>query len=185
MTVRYEFHPGESRFTVQAFATGLLSFAGHSPTFAVRDFRGSLSFEPGSMRDVALELTARAEGLELVGNFSASDRNEIETRMRRDVFETSAYPEIKYEAAGVAVTPITAGRYRVRFDGHLSLHGVTRPHQINAELQVLDEGIRLLGSCTLRLSDYRISPVSALGGTMRLKDEMTLNFDLIGLREGS
>ena len=30
--------PGQSRFTVQAFAAGLLSFLGHSPTFAVRDF---------------------------------------------------------------------------------------------------------------------------------------------------
>ena len=36
---RYRIDPGRSRFTVQAFATGLLSAFAHSPTFAVRDFR--------------------------------------------------------------------------------------------------------------------------------------------------
>jgi hypothetical protein len=37
MAVHYRLNPGESRFTVQAFASGLLSFLGHSPTFAIRD----------------------------------------------------------------------------------------------------------------------------------------------------
>ena len=53
------------------------------------------------------------------------------------------------------------------------------------ELQVFDDGLRLRGECPLRLSDYRIRPVTALGGTIRLKDELKLSFDLVGLPEGS
>ena len=41
MTTRYRFDPSLSRFTVRAFASGLLSFVGHSPTFAVRQFAGA------------------------------------------------------------------------------------------------------------------------------------------------
>jgi hypothetical protein len=37
-TVRYVFDPSVSRFTVQAFATGLLCAFGHNPTIAIRDF---------------------------------------------------------------------------------------------------------------------------------------------------
>ena len=181
----FSFDPSQSRFTVQAFATGLLSFVGHSPTFSVRDFRGRLSFESGSMNPMALFLKIRADCLELVGAFSASDRTEIETRMSRDVLQTSAYPEITFEAPAAAASPIGPGRYRARLDGNLSLHGVTRPHPITAELQVLDDALRLLGECPLRLSDYKISPVSALGGTIRLKDELKISFDLIGIREDS
>ncbi|HZY84092.1 MAG TPA: hypothetical protein VFE78_04635 [Gemmataceae bacterium] len=37
---RYRLGPELRQFTVQAFASGMLSFLGHSPTFAVRDFTG-------------------------------------------------------------------------------------------------------------------------------------------------
>ncbi len=35
-----------SRFTVQAFATGLLSSFGHNPTIGIRDFDGAIEYEP-------------------------------------------------------------------------------------------------------------------------------------------
>jgi polyisoprenoid-binding protein YceI len=183
MTAHYKFDPTQSRFRVQAFATGLLSFAGHSPTFAVHDFRGHLDLD--SSKVVAIELTARAEGLELLGNFGATDRREIEIRMRRDVLQTSAYPEVMFEAADAPAAPIAPGRYRIQLDGRLSLHGVTNRHRMIAELQVLDDAIRLLGDCPLHISEYRISPVTALGGTIKLKDELAVHFDIIGLREAS
>src|SRR4051794_30019819 len=151
MSARYRFDPGQSRFTVQAFATGLLSFAGHSPTFAARDFRGEVRFDGGERENLSLELTVPAEGLRLVGNFSDSDRREIETRMWRDVLQVSAYPEISYQAADVPVASIGPGRSRLRIGGWLSLHGVTRVHPVEAELQVMDDALRLLGECPLRL----------------------------------
>lgn len=185
MTTRYRLDPDQSRFTMQAFATGLLSFAGHSPTFAVRHFQGVVRFEDVEEEDMAIELTVPVAGLELVGNFSASDRNEIVNRMRRDVLEMAAHPEVSYQADDIAVAPIAPGRSRLRIVGPLALHGVTRTHPVDAEMQALDDAVRLLGKCSLRLSDYRISPVTALGGTIRLKDELAMTFDLIGLREGS
>ena len=45
MMTRYRLDPGQSRFTVQAFATGMLSFLAHSPTFAVRAFRGDVEID--------------------------------------------------------------------------------------------------------------------------------------------
>src|SRR4051812_36875210 len=122
MSARYRFDPGQSRFTVQAFATGLLSFAGHSPTFAARDFRGAVCFEGDERKNLSLELVVNAEGLRLVGNFSAPDRREIEARMWRDVLQVSAYPEVSYQAADVPVASMAPGRSRLRIDGRLSLH---------------------------------------------------------------
>jgi polyisoprenoid-binding protein YceI len=185
MTVRYRLDPGQSRFTVQAFAAGMLSFLGHSPTFAVRDFSGVVSFERGRAEEMRLELTVRADGLALVDQVRDADRREIEGTMRRDVLETAAYPEIRYEAAQVSADAVARGHYRAHIGGRLSLHGVTRPQPVDAELLVFDDGIRLRGESSLRLSDYRIRPVTALGGTIRLKDELRLSFDLAGLPEGA
>ena len=42
---RYRLGPELSQFTVQAFASGMLSFLGHSPTFAVRDCTGMVALK--------------------------------------------------------------------------------------------------------------------------------------------
>jgi polyisoprenoid-binding protein YceI len=185
MPVRYRFDPRQGRFTVRAFATGLLSAFGHSPTFAVRDFAGEVRFGGGEIENLALELSVRPDSLELEDRVSAADRKEIEDRMRRDVLETSAYKEITFRSTDVAFDPIARGRYRLRIGGLLSLHGVTRPHQVDAELLIIDDGLRLRGGGSLRLSDFRIKPVTALGGTIKLKDEVKLAFDILALAEES
>jgi polyisoprenoid-binding protein YceI len=184
MAARYRFDPSLSRFTVQAFASGLLSFLGHSPTFAVRDFAGFLRFDGSPVQGLKLEVNVKAAALELVENVKPTDRREIEDTMRRDVLETEAYTEITYQATDASANAIAQGRYRLRIGGRLSLHGVTRPHAVDAELLVFDDGVRLRGESWLRLSDYRIRPVTALGGTIKLKDELRVSFDIAGLPEG-
>ena len=178
MAARYRIDPRRSRFTVQAFATGALGFLGHSPTFAVRDYAGALRFEGGQIAGLALELTVRADSLDLQDRVGASDRREIEDRMRRDVLETDRDPEITYRAANPAVEELARGRYRLRIDGDLSLHGDTRRQPVDAELIVFGDGVQLVGGASLRMPDYGIRPVTALGGTIRLKDEVRVAFDL-------
>jgi polyisoprenoid-binding protein YceI len=184
MTERYRFDPGLSKFTVQAFATGLLSFLGHSPTFAVREFTGSLSFDGNPAQGLRLELTIRAGSLELLDQVKPADRREIETAMRNDVLEIANYAEIGYRAVESTAERIEAGRYRARINGELSLHGVAHPHRVEAEVLVFPDGVRLRGQSGLRLSDHRIKPVTAVGGTIRLKDELRVAFDIAGLPEG-
>jgi polyisoprenoid-binding protein YceI len=185
MTARYRLDANQSRFTVQAFATGMLSMFAHSPTFAVHDFTGSVTFDDDTIKGMRLEIVVNAASLQLVDKVTVADRGEIESRMRGEVLETATYPEITLRAGVVSVETITRGHYRVRLHGSLSLHGVTGDFHVDAELSILDDGIRLRGEFPLRLSDYRIKPVTALGGAIKLKDELKLSFDIAGLPEGS
>jgi polyisoprenoid-binding protein YceI len=185
MATRYRLDPARSTFTVQGFATGLLSFFAHSPTFAVRDFAGVLEFAGEAVAGLRLDLTVKADSLELVDRVKAEDRAEIERRMRTEVLETAAYPEIRFQAGAVANERLGPGRYRVRLAGPLALHGVTREHQADAELLIFDDGVRLRGECVLRLSDYRIRPVTALAGAIKLKDDLKVSYDLAALPEAS
>ncbi|HZY84091.1 MAG TPA: YceI family protein [Gemmataceae bacterium] len=131
-----------------------------------------------------LELTVRADSLELLDKVSASDRREIEGAMRRDVLETAAHPQVAFVSTSVSGDAAARGHYRARIVGQLSLHGVTQSHTVNAEVLLFADGTRLQGESVLRLSDYRIRPVTALGGTIRLKDELKVAFNLAGLPEG-
>jgi polyisoprenoid-binding protein YceI len=185
MTETYRFDPNQARFTVRAFASGMLSALGHSPTFAVRDFSGQMRFENGEIDGMALDLSIRADSLDLMDRVSASDRDEIGLRMKRDVLETASSPEIGYRADKIPAEMASQGLYRLRIGGQLALHGVTRPQPVQADLEVFRDGMRLHGGCSLRLSDYRIKPVTALGGAIKLKDELSLAFDLLARPEGS
>jgi polyisoprenoid-binding protein YceI len=185
MVHRYRFDPSRSHFTAQAFAAGFLSLLGHSPTFAVRDFGGTVAFEGGKASGMRLELTVRADSLALLDQVRDADRIEIEDTMRRKVLETEVYPEIAYRSAEVSTETLSPGQYRVRIAGQLSLHGVTRPHPLGVGLTVFDDGIRLLGESPLRLSDHVIRPVTALAGAIKLKDVLRVSFDVAAIPEGS
>jgi polyisoprenoid-binding protein YceI len=178
MMARYQLDPGRSRFTVQAFAGGLLSFAAHSPTFAVRDFSGAMWFAPGTLEGAGIEMTVRADALELIDDVRPADRQEIEDRKRREVLETTRYPDIHFRSEAVSSAHVSGNRYRLRIEGPLSLHGTTNRLSIDAELLGYEDGVRLSGKFGLRLSDYGVRPVTALGGTIRLKDELRVAFDL-------
>ncbi len=43
---RYIIDGRSSRFTVRAFATGLLAAMGHNPTIGIRDLSGEMNFDP-------------------------------------------------------------------------------------------------------------------------------------------
>jgi polyisoprenoid-binding protein YceI len=87
-----------SRFTVRAFATGMLSALGHSPTIAIRDFTGDASFDPSAPSQATLRVRIRADSLEVTDEISSKDRREMEGAMNQKVLESSTYPEIVYES---------------------------------------------------------------------------------------
>lgn len=176
----YRFDAAESEFLVKATAAGMLSFMGHSPTLAVREFHGDMHFDPEKPEEVKLKLTAAAESLSLVDKVSPADRAEIERRMRQEVLEVSKYPAVDYDAFESVVQPLGAAEYRVYLRGRFSLHGVVNIEDIETRLRVFDDGIRLGGACELSQSKYGIRLVTALGGAIRLEDRLRVGFELVG-----
>lgn len=174
---RYRIESVRSRFTVQAIAAGLLSAFAHSPIFSVRDLGGEARLGATADR-FEIELTIEAVSLELEGPIRDADRREMESRMRDEVLEVSAFREVAYRGRALRAETIGQGRFRLLIVGELDLHGVVRPHQVDADLVVYSDGIRLGGTGRLRMSDHGIRPVKALGGAIRLKDELTMSFDL-------
>lgn len=185
MTPRYQFDPEHSRFTVQAVATGLLSFLGHSPALAVRDFTGVVEFPDDLIANLRVKLTVGATSVAASDDVKPGDRRQIEGRMREDVLETEKFPEITFRAAAATTEKLAPGRFRVVLEGDLSLHGVARPHRVTGELAVFKDGVRLQGESRLRMSEFAIGSVAALGGTIRLQDEVKLSFDLAAIPEQS
>jgi len=168
-----------SRFIVRAFATGMLSAFGHNPTIAIRDFTGEAHFDPNALEKASLQLRIKANSLEVADDANDKDRREMERQMREDVLETARFPEIVFESATVLAEKIMEGQYRVKINGKLALRGVIRNCEINAQVIASPDTLRAYGEFSLRQTDFGIKPVSAAGGTIKLKNELKLSFDIV------
>ena len=181
--VRYALDTGVSRFTVRAFASGMLSAFGHSPTFVIRQYSGEFQFNPKTLEGTSLRLAVSSASLAVADNISDKDRRDIETEMRDRVLEVGKYPEIVYECSRVAVNKSGDGQYTVTLKGDLTLHGVTRGQSVSGKVAVTGDMLRAFGECSLRQSDYNIKLVSAMGGGLKVKDEVKLAFDLVARKQ--
>ncbi len=185
MTMNYRLAPDRSQFTVHAFATGMLSVFAHSPTFDVQDFRGQVRLDDGAPGRTTLDVVVKSSSLVLLDHVRPADRREIEGRMREEVLEVFAYPELHYDAHEVSSSLTAPGQFRLRINGRLSLHGVTRPQVIEAEMRLFEDGLHFMGDFSLGMSEFQIKPVTALGGAIRLKDALKVSFQLVGLPEAT
>jgi hypothetical protein len=103
---------------------------------------------------------------------SAKDRAEIQaTMVGPQVLDTERYPEIRFQSTAIEKTG--DARWKVR--GDLFLHGEMRP----VVVEVSEKDGRYRGSATLKQSDFGIKPVSLFGGTVKVKDVVRIEFEIV------
>jgi polyisoprenoid-binding protein YceI len=177
-TVRYVIVTEGSTFTVRAFATGLLSSFGHSPTIAIPHFTGDVLLNPDAVEKSSLRMVIDSDSLVVTNDMGEKDRQEINRRMHQEVLQTDSFPEMVYEASRISASKIGEGQYWIALGGMLTLRQVTRSQPVSARISLIGDMLRATGELTVRQSDYEIEPVTAVGGTIRLKDELKLSFDI-------
>ncbi len=178
---RYVIDPRLSRFTVQAFASGVLSAFGHNPHLAIRDYQGEVRWN--GTDSAALHFVAKSASLNVTDTISDKDRREIERQMNAEVLESQRYPEIIYECSRISIQGNGGGQLQVTLNGDLTLHGVTNPQAIVSQVSILGDTLRAFGEFTLRQTDYGIRLVSALAGALKVKDELKFEFNLVARKQ--
>lgn len=172
-----------SRFTVRAFATGMLASFGHSPTLAIRNFEGEMEFSPEAVAQASLHVRARADSLEVMDDIKRADRQEMESTMNQKVLETAKFPDISFDTTSVSAARLSENRYQADLNGNLTLHGVTRPATIPTQVTLMGDMLRAGGEFTLLQTNFGIHLVSVAGGTLKLKDELKFAFDIVARKQ--
>jgi YceI-like protein len=163
-------HPidtAQSKLHVYAFKSGLFS-----------RFADNHAVEAPIVEGVIDERTSRvkfaidARGMKVLDpRLSPDKRQQVQERMLGpEVLDSTRFPQIIFESTNVE----PAGQGRLVVGGRLSLHGVTRP----VLASVRKEDGRYVGTCTLRQQDFGITPISIAGGTVKVKDELKIDFDI-------
>ena len=182
--VHYRLVPEESSFTVQAFAEGLFSAFGHDPVIAIRGFSGEAQFVPGTFEGASLVIKVNPESLTVINAEKEKDRLEIERTAREQVLEVDKYPEIIFTSNNISANRMAEGRYRARIIGDLTFHGVTQKNiWISPEAYLTGDSLRAQGEFSLKQADFGIKPFSAVGGTIKLKNELKFSFDIVAAKQ--
>jgi len=182
-SVHYMMDPKVSQFTVQAFASGLISVVAHSPKIAVRDWRGDVHFTPDSLRDARLSIAAKAASLEVVDELREDDKRQLHRVMHQEVLESSRFPEFTFESSSIDAKKEKESLYRVSVSGKLTLHGISNNQSVLAQVAFGVDSFRAYGEFTILQTDYDIKVASIAGGTLKLQDELKCSFYVIARKK--
>jgi len=183
-TVHYAIDARASQFTVQAFASGLISAVAHSPKIAIRDWTGDVDFVPDSLREAKLKVVVKTPSLEVLDELRDSDRREIHRVMNNEVLETARFPQVVFQSSSIGVERLKETLHRVNVTGGLELHGVTNNHSFFAQVAFGVDSFRAYGEFTLLQTDYGIRVASVAGGTLKLQDELKFTFYVVARKKG-
>jgi hypothetical protein len=62
---------------------------------------------------------------------------------------------------------------------NITIAGITRSYKLNCSIEKCSEGVLIIGSEALRLSDFQLNRVERLGGLVKLRDEINVSFGFI------
>lgn len=175
----YQIDAKRSRFIVETETTGLSAMFAHDHRIEIRDFSGQAVFRRDQPKAGSLQMTVRAPSLFLLGEESIGARQSVESALREDVLETTKYPEITFKSRSVTAERRGDGTYDVRITGELKLHGAKRQITIPARVALEAGTLHAIGVFELRQTDFGITPFSFSGGSVGIKDTVTLSFDIV------
>ena len=157
-----------STMTVHVFKTGLFSAFAHNHEISSPISEGNVDVNRGQV-----SLTVDAAKLRVLDpEASQSDRAQIQKTMEGpEVLDSPKFSKILFHST--TVDPAGKDRWSVR--GDLTLHGQTRPVRVEVSLK---DG-HYEGTAIIRQSDFAIKPINIAGGTVKVKDEVKVEFDVV------
>jgi polyisoprenoid-binding protein YceI len=108
-----------------------------------------------------------------------SDHTSMDDRTYKSV-NASKYPDISYKLTSAAITSAGGSKYLIKTRGDLTIAGVTQPISMEVTATVgADNVVTCTGEKKIQLTDYHINPPTFMLGTMKVANDLTIQFNLI------
>jgi polyisoprenoid-binding protein YceI len=177
----YTIVPSESSFWVFVGKAGLFSALAHDHEIGVKSFSGKVVVPAAGAGGGSLEMEVDAPSLAVLDKKpSEEDKKKIFNSMHNEVLESAKYQKITFKSASVSDVKQTGNdAYSFVVNGDLTLHGVTKRIAVPVAATVTPQDLRATGKYTLKQTDFGIKPYSAAGGTIKVKNEVVINFNIV------
>jgi len=159
----------KSSLKVRVFKSGAFSAFAHDHEIQAPIDEGKI--DSSASPSVQLRVDSRKMRV-LDPEISLDKRAEIQHMMEGNaVLDAERFPEISYRST--AITKTGDAHWEVR--GNLKLHGKNQPVVVVVSL----EGGHYRGSASFKQSIFDINPIRIAGGTVKVKDEVKIEFDIV------
>jgi polyisoprenoid-binding protein YceI len=160
--------------------SGAFSFAGHNHEVLAPAVTGRVTFDPSDWQRSAVVLQFDASALKVTGKGDPpADVPKVQAVMLSDaVLDVKRYPTVAFRSRRVSATPRTPTTVNLVIEGDVTLHGQTRPMTVRATAVLESDGMTVRGAFPLKQTEFGMQPVTAAGGTVRVKDEVQVEFQL-------
>jgi polyisoprenoid-binding protein YceI len=165
--------------TIAVGTGGLFGFAGHPHEIAAPALGGLVTLDRADWQRSTVSLEFDAAALRVTGKGEpARDVPEVQRVMLSDrVLDVKRFPTIAFRSRRVSVATRSADTADLVVEGELTLRGVTRPATARVNVRMEPNGTLVArGSSVIKQTDFGMSPVTAAAGTVRVKDELGVQF---------
>ena len=177
----YTVAPDQSAIRIHVGKTGVFGFAGHEHEVVARA-SGTVVADPADLARSSVTLAFDAASLQVVAgpNEPANDVPKVQAVMiGPEVLDVSRFPSITFRSHSVTGKSVSAGVWDVQVTGDFDLHGVKRPLTLPLRVELSEQGLTATGKTMLRQTDFGMKPVSAGGGTVKVKNELGVDFKIV------
>ncbi len=159
----------KSSLKIRVFKSGAFAAFAHDHEIEAPIAEGKI--DASAHASVQLRVDSRKMRV-LDPEIAADKRAEIQHTMQSaKVLDVEKFSDISYQST--AVTSRGEAHWEVR--GNLTLHGKKQPVAVEVSL----ESGHYRGSASIKQSDFGIEPIRIGGGTVKVKDELKIEFDIV------
>lgn len=170
----YTLEPGSSSMSVEGGSTL------HDWTCPIETVEGTFQMETADADRQPLDAIKRVQ-IQVPVDAIRCEKETMNEKLR-EALQMDKYPQVYFKLKNAQLSPLPdsgSSWVSVAATGELILAGERRQIDLPVKGQRLANGnVRFVGSHTIRLSDYGIDRPSAMLGTIKVSEEVTVNFDV-------
>jgi polyisoprenoid-binding protein YceI len=164
-----------SRLVVKTGKAGLFGFAGHTHVIQARAVTGELVYHPGRPTS-RLRLEVPTDSLEVLTPPDTAEIRKVTEAMRTEVLHVDKHPKMTF-----AADSLNARNGQMQLQLAVTMEGTTRKVPVTADVTIRSDTLRATGTFVAKQTDFGIEPFrGGPGGTVKVADEVTFCFDLVG-----
>lgn len=166
--------PQRSYFRVHVGTAGLFGALAHNHLIEAQKITGCATIDPKDITHSSIKLAFTTAGIRVMD--TGKDRAEVQKTMETDVLHVAEFPEAVFESTSIE----RPGGNELRVRGNLTIRGKTLQVLIQVTfVQMGDGAYQAQGNYKFKQSAFGIKPIQLGGGTIKVKDEVEAEFQIL------
>lgn len=159
---------------IRTGVAGRAAKMGHRLTIGMQSWQAGTHWEGG--KPVSAELTVDVDSLEVLAGEGgltplAGPEKAVARSNALKSLDAKKFPQIRFTADDISATD---DGYLL--NGSVEIHGTSRPQSVEVRLDDSDGKVALSAQVQLKQTDFGIKPFSLMMGSLKVADEVTLEF---------